>query len=245
MRLGIVEHLAQRRQERRIGWVVGPQREHPGRVELRGEAAQSGGLVKRAVARVQQVARRMVDVQQHGVELPARRGRIEARFRAGGQREKVAVDEPAAGIGGEFETERNHATRVPFDDGFQCFDDEQRAHRRVFQGRARGVSEAQSADDHVPRRVRQSRQSQIGERDLDLVKQARHEKGVAEFHLEDFQAIQRVDAAAAQGQISERSMAMVEFGKVGAHGSDSTRHTVNHMRATGTPLDLLARLFAD
>ena len=57
MRFGSSEDLAQHRQKRLIGRIVGPQGEDPARMEVSGEMAQSGRFVEGTVARVQEVAR--------------------------------------------------------------------------------------------------------------------------------------------------------------------------------------------
>ena len=60
-----------------VGRIVGPKREDTARVQLRGKGAQAIGLVEGSIARVQQIARRMIDIQQHGVKAPSGLFRIE------------------------------------------------------------------------------------------------------------------------------------------------------------------------
>ena len=61
------------------------------------------------------------------------------------------------------------------------------------------------------------RQSEIGESDFDFMEEARHQKGIAEFHFEDFEIIERRHLPAAQGKVAERGGSEIEFGKVAAH----------------------------
>ena len=69
--------------------IVGPQREHPARVQLQGQLLKPGPLVKGRVAGMQQVPRRVIDVQKHRVEFPPRLLRIEAPLRIRGPREEI------------------------------------------------------------------------------------------------------------------------------------------------------------
>lgn len=61
------------------GRVVGPEGEDAAVVQVRGEGAQPGGFVEGAVARVEEVARRVVDVQEHGMKTAAGLSGIETR----------------------------------------------------------------------------------------------------------------------------------------------------------------------
>ena len=113
------------------------------------------------------------------------------------RREEIAVDQAAAGVGGELRAEGDEATLVPVDDGIQGLDDKERAQRCVLKGGDRGVAQTETTHDDIQVRPIEWRQPKIGERDFNLVEEARHEECVAEFHLEDFQSVEREDAAAA------------------------------------------------
>ena len=56
-----------------------PQTEHAARPQLRGQPLETLGLVEGGIPRMEQKVRRMIDVDQYGVEAAARRVRVEAR----------------------------------------------------------------------------------------------------------------------------------------------------------------------
>ena len=171
---------------------------------------------------VQEVRRRVVDVQQHGVEAPVGGLGIEGRlpFLRTRQREEIAVDEAAAGIRHQPGAQRHQATLMPLDDRLQVVDDDQGAHGIQFQRRAGGVAQPQTADHHVqpgfsgevPRRRRQPEPRQ---RLLHLGEEAAHQVGVAEDDLVHLEVVEGQDAAAAEDQLAERGLAVVEFLEAG------------------------------
>ncbi len=67
------------------------------------------------------------------------------------------------------------------------------------------------------------REGKIRESDFDFVEEARHQKRVPEFHLENLQVIERAEAAAAQREVAERGGLEIEFGKVAAHLAEGMR----------------------
>ena len=116
-------------------------------MELLRQQAQAGGAVKAPVAIVEQVRRRVIDIQQDRVELAA--GGVGIESRPEGELEEIAMDEAAAGIGGESRSERNQPLLVPFDHRLQVIDDDQGPDTSVLQSRPSGVSEPQSADHDI------------------------------------------------------------------------------------------------
>ena len=68
------EHLGHDREEVVVGRGVGPQREHATRVEAVRQALQARRLVEGGVARVEDVPRRVIDVDEDGVEALRCRG---------------------------------------------------------------------------------------------------------------------------------------------------------------------------
>ena len=56
-----------------------PQTEHAARPQLRGQPLETLGVVEGGIPRMEQKVRRMIDVDQYGVEAAARRVRVEAR----------------------------------------------------------------------------------------------------------------------------------------------------------------------
>ena len=73
-RLGPVEDLGQHRLEVGVGRIIGPQRKDAAGMQVLGEFAYSRTCVERAVAGVQDVSRRVVDIKQDGVIRMAQRG---------------------------------------------------------------------------------------------------------------------------------------------------------------------------
>ena len=71
MRLCVDEDLVEILQKPLIGRFIGPHRKHPAGMKLRGESAQAVRLVERCIARVQQIVRGVINVQQHGVKPSA------------------------------------------------------------------------------------------------------------------------------------------------------------------------------
>jgi hypothetical protein len=70
--------IGEQRRERLVGKRVGPQTEHAARPQLRGQPLETLGLVEGGIPRMEQKVRRMIDVDQYGVEAAARRVRVEA-----------------------------------------------------------------------------------------------------------------------------------------------------------------------
>src|SRR3954447_2965975 len=75
------ENAAEFSQEFVVGRVIRPKSEDSARTQVRSEGTQTIRFIKRSVARMQQVAGRMIDIQQHRMKLPARPFRIESPLR--------------------------------------------------------------------------------------------------------------------------------------------------------------------
>ncbi len=88
---------------------------------------------------------------------------------------------------------------MPLDHRVERLDHQERAHWRVLQRRHHRISESQTTYDHVPRFSAELGQPQVGQCDLHVMKQARHEERVPELHLEDLDSAQRQHPAPAQG----------------------------------------------
>ena len=93
VRLRTYENLVENPQKSRIGRIVGPQGEDAAGLKMGRETAQSFRLVERRVARVQEIAGRMIDVQQPGVKPPPRLFGIEAVLRGDVQSAKRTIQE--------------------------------------------------------------------------------------------------------------------------------------------------------
>ncbi len=176
----------------------------------------------------------MVDVEQDSVEKPLGILRVESLSRRG-EREEIAEDQTASRVGGELRPERNKAASVPADDILQRLDYEERSDSRMFERGYCGVTQTEATDNDIQLRRLQCCQSQICERDFDLMEEARHEECIAKFHLEDFQSIERPDSPAAQDQFAKRGLAVVEFGEVGVQ--------IIRMRRSRTVSDIFPRFF--
>ena len=144
-----LERASERAEEIFVRRIIGPKGEDAAGMQMAGERAQSFRLVESGVARVQKMARRMIDIQQHGVEEPARLRRVES-FRGSRAGKEVGVQHPTARITGELLAQWHHAAFVPFDYRRQSIHDEKRSDLVMLEGRRRGVAEPQPADHHIP-----------------------------------------------------------------------------------------------
>jgi hypothetical protein len=106
--------------------VVRPQSEDAARFQVPAQALQPFRRVKVRIFGGEPEVRRMVDIDEDRVEAPAGRFGIEPGV-GGGEREEIAVDEPAARVAGQFRPERQKARFVPVDDGIEGVNDDQRA----------------------------------------------------------------------------------------------------------------------
>jgi hypothetical protein len=79
--------------------IVGPQAADPSGVGLRGEGLPSFGPAECGVARVEQVARGVVDVEERGMEFRSWRSGVESDLRRTGQSEGVNVTKRTKGNG--------------------------------------------------------------------------------------------------------------------------------------------------
>ena len=159
----------------------------------------------------------MVDIEQHGVKFPTGRFGIEPLLRSGSERKKIGMHEAAARVGHKLRAERDQSALVPIDHRFERFDDNERLHGWILQGRERGIAEPEAADHDIELGRGQPSQPEIGERDFHVVEEARHEKVVAKFYFKDLEAIKRQESPATQRQFAQRGLAIIEFGEVGAH----------------------------
>ena len=171
--------------------------------------------VQRGMTRMQQVARRVIDIHQHRVETAARRIRIEA---VSGMRhgKEVAVDEAAARIIGQWLAERQQSLLMPLDHFGQRVDHDQGSHARMFQHRLRGVAKPEAANDDIQVRPFHSIEAKPRQRDLGDGELARHQEFVAEFDFIDIEAGRELPAPP-QGEHAHRGGAKIQFLKIDAH----------------------------
>lgn len=216
---GIGKNFAEGGEEGVAGWVVGPHGEDTAGVELCRELAEGSGGIERGVAGVEEVLGGVVDVEEDGVEAAGGIFGVEAGGGSGRQREEIAVDEAAARVGGERRAERDEAAFVPFDDGGEGVDDEERSDGVVPERGGGGVAEAETTDDDVER-AGEVGQSEVGEGDFDVVEEAGHEELLAEFDFVNFEVIELRESAAAEGEVAEGGGSEVEFFEGAAHGGD-------------------------
>ena len=92
---------------------------------MSGEPTKPGGFIKRAMVDMQEIARRMVDVEQHSVELPPWPRRVEASPGVRNQWKEIAVKEAATCITDQFRAKRDQATLMPLDDRIQRLNHDQ------------------------------------------------------------------------------------------------------------------------
>ena len=93
MRLGFGENLTEPRQEFGVDWIIRPKGEASTGQKLGRHFCQTVNRVEAGISGIEQMPRRMIDIKQHGVELPAREGRIEP---LGREFEEVPLQKPAA-----------------------------------------------------------------------------------------------------------------------------------------------------
>src|SRR5687767_3863851 len=87
----------------------------------------------------------------------------------------------------------------------------------MLEGGDRGVAQSKATHHDIVRTGAERFQAEISERDFHLVKEARHEEGLAELHLEDFKIIKGPHTSAPKREIAERGFPEIEFGEVSAH----------------------------
>ena len=203
--------------ELRVRWFVGPQGEDPARMKLIGKVSQPPRLVKRPVARVQEVARGVVDIQKYRMKPSPRLRGVKALLRRLSQGKEIAVDKTAAGVAGQGRPQRDQTLTMPVDHRVQRLHNEKGPHRRVLQCCHGGVAQPQPAHDDIERRGVEGGQTEPGQRNFHLVEQTGHEERLAEFHLEDLDVPQHGDAASAESDFAEGRCAAVQNGEVLAH----------------------------
>ncbi len=127
----------------------------------------------------------MIDIQKHRMKFSFSLVEVEPGRRIG-EGEEVTVSELATRVLRKPRTERDETAPMPFDHGMQRIDHQERTNGCVLQSGSRGISEPEPADDDIPLTGLQFSESKIGQRHLDLVKKARHQKRFSELDLEDF-----------------------------------------------------------
>lgn len=130
-----------------VGQSVGPQPEDTAGAEHPSCASESCGLVEVRVARVQEIARRVVDVHQDRVVgvlvLPTKRNTCADRL------EEVRGYKAASGVGRQLLAQRYEVPPVPLDYLRQRLDHVERPDAVVGQDCARRVPETQASDGDV------------------------------------------------------------------------------------------------
>ena len=93
--------------------IVGPQAADPSGVGLRGEGLPSFGPAECGVARVEQVARGVVDVEERGMEFRSWRSGVESDLRRTGQSEGVTVTKRTRGaqVGSDMNLTKAQSSR--------------------------------------------------------------------------------------------------------------------------------------
>lgn len=159
----------------------------------------------------------MVDVQEHCMEAASLVLGIKALRRLC-KCEKIGVDKAATRVTRKDGAKGHHVPLVPSDDGFERIDHNQRGYLFVFECGGGGVAEAEPADDHIPCTRIERVEAEIGEGDFHLMEHTGHQKRFAKFDLKDFKVVQRRHKAAAQRQISQGGLLIIQFFESLAHG---------------------------
>src|SRR3954471_24564028 len=124
----------------------------------------------------------MVDIEQDRVKLPARLVRVESVDRLGAP-EEIGLHKAGAPVAHEFGAQRDQTPLMPPDHRLQSIDDQERLDFAVLQSRDGRVSKSQPAHHDIPVRAFDLSQSKMSQLLLNLMEQARHQKGVAKLHL--------------------------------------------------------------
>ena len=77
MRIRNCKDAGQHALERFVRGIIRPQREYAAGMQMFRQTRKPLRFVKRGVARVQQISRRVIDVDQHRIEAAARHTRVE------------------------------------------------------------------------------------------------------------------------------------------------------------------------
>ena len=89
--------------------------------------------------------------------------------------------------------------------------------------RDRGVAESEAADHDVPLTGFKRAEPEVAQRDFHDVKQARHEKRVAEVYLVDVEVAEHGDPFPPQGEFAERRLLEIQLFEHSAHRADTGR----------------------
>ena len=189
----VAEGLAQDFQKRRVGVVVGPHREDAAGLQEIFQPPQAIHRIEIGVRGIEQLRRRMVDVQQHGSPAPAGLRRVESV--PARQGEEIGVQIGAARIVGQFPAVGHEPAPVPIDHGFQGLDDDQPRDLREGQRFGGGIAQPEPADDDVPIAAFQRAQSVPRKLGFGHIEQAGHEVFAVELDLVGLRAVQREHAA--------------------------------------------------
>ena len=232
----VAEHLTQRFQERRVRIVVRPHREHAPGLEEGLHPPQAVLPIEIRMGGIEQLPRRVVDVQQHRVPAPPRLRRIEPL--SARQREEIRVEQRATRIGRQFLAVGHQPAPVPIDHRLQRLHHHQPRHLRKRQRRRRRVAQPQPADHDLPPAARQRPQPQPRQLLLRLVEQARHQVLAVQLHLDRLRPVQRQHPPPLQDQFPQRCLPVVQFFELRFHRPPTVpRHPpLSHIKCSGPPL---------
>jgi hypothetical protein len=160
----------------------------------------------------------MIDVEEDSVEETGGILRIKARpaRRSQGELEEIAMNKATAGIGNETRSERDETTLVPLDDWLKIIDGVERGDRVVFERGPGSVAETETTNDDIEgggagKGIRGGGETEMRERLFYFGEETRHQVGVTEDDLVDFEVVEGKDDAAPQDQITQRRLAIVEL----------------------------------
>jgi len=177
--------------------------------------------VKRGVALMEQIARGVIDIEQHGMKAAGRIGGIDPRCRWLEHPKEISLHEATSRIAAELFTKRNQAALVPSDDRSECFHDNQASHRIVREGGCCGVAQSESAHHDVHRSWTCWGEAQVCERDFDSCEQAGHEESLSQLHFEHFEVAERSYPPPAQDEFTQRGLAVIQLFEVSAHCAEN------------------------
>ena len=205
------ENAVQKRLELRVGRVVGPHCEHAPGIEEGLQVTETVLRVEGLVSLVDQVPRRVIDVQENGIEAASGLSGVEAL--GGGQYKEISLDQVAERIAVQFPSEGDHFPRVPADDLWKSFHDQEVPDAIVVENRPSGVSQPQPAHHHgeICSVGRQAGEGKVREGDLHRGEEAGHEIAGPKDDLVDFKIVEGSQSPASESEGTQWCFLIVQL----------------------------------
>jgi hypothetical protein len=180
---------------------------------------------------VQEVSRRVIDIEEDGVEAAARCLRIKTDITVG-HGEEVASLQANSWIGHQFGGVGKQRMLMPADDLRECFHHDERMNAGIVERRLRCIAEPQSPDDDIEVGIDRLGQAEARERYLGHGEQARHQELVAELDFVHVDVQGRLDPPA-QADDPHAGLGPVEFLEACTHDAPPTRPDIARREQLG------------